>query len=287
MKSYNKAIISTMLALMIIATFSAAIVAAADPTPPPPPPDPDATPTPPPPPPSGGGSYSPPVSAPAAFQPYTVELKSGDGSAVGTLTGLDYFLVRLAAARNATLDNESFSLAVAADLSSRPEQATFDISLGGEGDLPEGMRDVDMLVSAVVSGKSAYGWSFKDGSRKLTFTLPASKLDNASATCYLVCYDGNVYQVIKANVSVGNGTVTVEAPVPGLWGKFTVVTARSLQPVATPEPTPEPTATPAPTPTPTPVPEPAGVTAYVPMIATFVAGLAIGAVALLILTRFI
>lgn len=254
-------------------------------TPPPVPQKP--TPTPAPPSGGGGGGSAPPSYSAPSFQPSTVDLRSSDGTVIGTMTGVDYFTIRLSASASGTVEGQSHSVALAADMSSQPAGATLDIKLGPEGSLPEGMDNVVTLSSATVKADSRNGWPLKTGVT-VKFTVPAARLATPDAKCYLVYQDSAGHHVITASVTRDSDVATIEAVAPGIAGTFTVVAAGGPRPTPAATPDPEPTA--APTPAPTPKPAQTGFAGWwsslwVSTFGTFAIGEAAGAVILILAGR--
>lgn len=241
----------------------------------------------------GGSSYTPPV-----FQPYSEQLKSSNGTTIGSIDVKDYSKVLITASNNTTIGNATYTLSLTSELDSKPEKATMDIVIGytDTNALPSGMNEALALFSAKISRSGSFGWALKPGTVSMTFTLPASAVQNETngTVFYLVRYDGTTYQVLPANMTRNNGTVTFTSTPSSDDGIFTIVLASAMK--STPTPTPTPTSTPIPTstavPAPTPTPTPAlglggiltGV-ALVGMVIAFVSGAAIGAVAILIIGR--
>lgn len=252
------------------------------------------TPTPVPQAPSSGG-YSPPQESysPPAFQPYTESLKSGDGSVIGTLSGIDSSTVRISASSNATISGNLILLDVGADFSSKPSGVTMDISMDGKGNVPGGMDNVVILAATSIKSQNSWGLSPKPGTSAIKFTVPASELagaDNGSEY-YLVRYDGTGYQIISVNPVSGNETATIEAHVSDISGVFTVVMTMPPASKAVQETTVTQVQAPTSAPTQTPTPAPAGVTGLIPSLwvsafGTFVIGEVAGVVILLGLGRF-
>jgi hypothetical protein len=238
--------------------------------------------------PSGGSSsYTPP-----SFQPYTIELHSGDGATIGSLAGIDFSTVRMEATGHSTVNGKNHSVSVFADLGYKPASTTLDIRPGPGGSLLGGMDDAMSLSSVVIAVPD--GWSLKSGTSRIRFDIPSVLIaDNPGAKCYVVYSDGTNYNFIAAKVTVQDGIATIEAAVPGISGTFTVVTPGSLAPAPTPAPATVPTliSTPAPEPMPTPAPEPSGVTGvvsslWIGVFGTFAIGEAAGAVILVLFGRF-
>lgn len=287
MNIFKKAI-TTLLIVIILSIMSSTAMAGAPPAVPgKPTPVPEA-------PPSGvSNSYT----SPPAFQPYTEDLKSSDGSVVGTMSGLDYSTVRLSASCNATIGGDAISIDIGVDLNSKPSGATLDVAIGDDGSLPEGMSDVVILSTAKITVGSTYGWSVKSGTPTVKFTMPASRLEGAvnDTKFYLVRDDGTGYQITAVSAVVSDDTATVEAKVPDISGTFTAVMSCPPGPVAVTSPTsePVPAVTPVSTPAPCPTPAPAqgGVfgwlsSLWVPMFGTFAIGEVAGAMVLLVVGRF-
>jgi hypothetical protein len=178
-----------------------------------------------------------------------------------------------------------------ADMSSKPLDATLDINIGETGNVPDGMDNIIMLTTASISSQSRYGWAFKSGVLTMKFTIPASRLSEATADAkyYIVRYDGTGYQIIPVNVASGNNSATIEAQIPALSGTYTLVMSCPPKPAQTSTPVPTPAPTPAPCPT--PAPAPAGFMGWLPSIwasafGTFAIGEVAGALILLTLGRF-
>lgn len=285
-----KTILIAILLVFVLGTMAGTAMAGTPPMPPTPTPVPEA--------PSSGSSsagYSAPASyTPPAFQPYTHDLKSSDGSMAGTLSGIDYSTVRLAASRTATVDGDLISVSLGADLNSEPASPTLDIAIGGSGSLPAGMDGAVTLAAVNISDQSAYGWSVKSGTPAVTFTVPASRLGAADADTkyYLVYYDGDDYRIITAGVVTDNGTATIEAKVPAVAGTYTAIMSGAAKPIAASSPTPAPVPSPAPVPCATPSPAPAGIigklsSAWMSMFGTFAIGEVAGAMILVTMGRFV
>ncbi|WP_424358413.1 hypothetical protein [Methanocella sp. MCL-LM] len=281
---------SILIALTVISLCSGMALADSD-APPAIPDDPDAAPAPAP---SGGGGGGGGYTAPS-LQPRTEELKSSDGSVIGTLDIKDYFTVIVSAGSNTTVDNQTYSLALRSELGGKPEGAVMDIAMNNiTAALPAGMNDTEVLASANVSRSARYGWSLKEGSATISFTMPATAVANQSnaSQLFIVRYDGTGYQIMPASLTANtNGTVTLTAQASADFGLFTAVLASPAkpEPVPTPTPTPEPTIIPTATPEPTPeAPEglalPGGLAG---IVAIFVGGASIGAAAIFILGRFL
>jgi len=237
----------------------------------------------------GGSSYTPPV-----FQPYSEQLKSSNGTAIGSIDVKDYSKVLITASNNTTIGNATYTLSLTSELDSKPEKATMDIVIGytDMNALPSGMNEALALFSARISRSGSFGWALKPGTVSMTFTLPASAVQNETngSVFYLVRYDGTTYQVLPANMTRNNDTVTFTSTPSSDDGIFTIVLASAMKSTPTPTPTPIPTSTavPAPTPTPTPALGLGGILtgmALVGMVIAFVSGAAIGAVAILIIGR--
>lgn len=291
MNTYRKITIVLFVVIVLGITSGAAVAGAPPPVPtqvPTPAPTPAPTPTPP----SSGGYTPPSYSAPPTFQPSTVDLKSTDGSVIGTLTDIDSSTVRLAASRSATIDGGNISVTLGADLSSKPLEALLDITIGDEGNVPEGMENVIMLSMAKFNEQSRYGWSIRPGTIALKFTMPASRVNEATAETkyYIVRYDGTGYQIIPVTVTTSNSSATVEANIPDISGTYTLVMSCPPKPVPTSTPLPTPEPTPA-VPCPTPAPASSGILGFLPSLwvsafGTFAIGEAAGAIILLGLGRF-
>jgi hypothetical protein len=283
MNTYRKITIVLFVVIVLGITSGAAIAGA-------PPPVPTQVPTPAPPP---SGGYTPPsYSAAPSFQPYTEDVKSTDGSVIGKLAGIDFTTVRLTASRSATIDGGNFSVDLGADMSSKPLDATLDITIGDEGNVPEGMDNVIMLTTASISSQSRYGWSIKTGTLTLKFTIPASRLGEATAETkyYIVRYDGTGYQIIPVTVTTSDSSATIEAKIPDISGTYSLVMSCPPKPAPTSTPLPTPEPTPA-VPCPTPAPASSGIMGWLPSLwasafGTFAIGEVAGAFILIALGRF-
>lgn len=276
-----KTLASMLVLIFLISIVSDTAIAGAPP----------AVPTKPTPQPSGGGGgSSPSYSAPAAFQTYTNDLRASDGTVVGSLTGVDYFTVRLNAAGTGTVNGKNHSVTVTADLNSMPASPVMDITMGPSGNLPGGTGSLTVISAVDVAAQSATGWSLKAGTAKVTFSVPSALVTaDTDAKCYVVYYDGTNYHFIAANVADSDGVATIEAPVPGISGTFTAVISGAAKPA--PSPTAAPAPTPEPTPVPTPAPEPSGFMGFwsslwISTFGTFAIGEAAGAVILVLMGRF-
>jgi hypothetical protein len=238
----------------------------------------------------GGGGGSPSYSEPEPFHSSTVTLSSSDGSAVGNLTSIDFYTVRLNAAGNGMVNGKNHSVAVTADLNSMPSSPVMDIKMGSEGNIPGGMDGLAFLSAVDITGQGLSGWSLKSGTTHITFSVPSSMVTaGTEAKLYIVYYDGANYHFITANVAAANGVTTIDAAVPGIAGTFTAV--MSGCPTPTPAPTASPTPAPTPVPTPEPTPAPSGLmgiwsSLWISTFGTFAIGEAAGAVMLLFLSRF-
>jgi len=239
--------------------------------------------------PSSGGSssYTPP-----SFEPFTLELQSGDGATIGSLTGIDFSTVRMEATGHGTVNGKNHSVSVFADLSYKPASTTLDIRPGPGGSLPGGMDDAISLSSVVITVPD--GWPVKSGTARVRFAIPSVLIDdNTDSKCYVVYYDGTNYNFLAAKVTARDGIAMIEAAVPGISGTFTVVTPGSPASAPTPAPatTLTPTQAPEPMPTPTPEPEPSGITGmlssmWIGIFGTFAIGEAAGAMILVLFGKF-
>jgi hypothetical protein len=231
-----KVSIIILIFLLIIAVLSS-VVQAVDPTPrPTPKPFPTTTPS------SGGGgggsgSYSTPQ-----YEPFTIPLKSSDGTVIGSLEGKNFNSVILHAEKNATIDNSNYTIILDAELSQKPaDDLRLDIDIlkpDGSG-LPMGMYSTMELSMVKISPHCSSGWSVKGETIKLTFDLPGIQDSDPSTIYYIVRYDGSSYHIYNATLKGFNaGVMKFETSPAGESGLFTIVKVNSstIMPVSTPIP---------------------------------------------------
>jgi len=225
---------------------------------------------------SGGSGYTAP-----RFTPYTLPIKSSDGSTIGRQDGKDFNSVMIWAEKNASIGNTTYDLTVEGEANQKvPDDGWLDIAFEtpDNSGLPEGMDE--LALAKVKIAKKPDDWSYKSGSPEYTLVIsgPVESLD-AGATCYLVRLDGANFQGQPVTPEIGAGQVSLKFNPSGDTGTFILLKAAS--PTPTPTPTPEAT----PTPTPTPLPAGDGMFGYPMIIATFAMGVIIGAAALFLVAR--
>lgn len=188
--------------------------------------------------PSGGSGGSMP-----AFQTYSKDVLSTNGSVIGTLTATDYNNVNLHAGNNFTIGNENVSVIMDAALNGMPTSQKMDIALGSSARLPPGMRDVKPLVVLNVTMYSG-DWGIKQGSAKFTINISKALLNGSDAYtgyCFVRSDDAG-YQVFDAARVEDNSTVSFS-----FASQYEGMSQKGSEGLALVAVLPEPTATPVPT----------------------------------------
>lgn len=181
---------------------------------------------------SGGGSYVPP-----AFEPYTIDLKSTDGSVIGSVVGKDFYSATLAAKSDNTVNNRTYSVAMDAELTAKPaDDSRLDMTFYAPGNsgLPKGMDDVRVLGLLSIR-KSGTPLSAKADSIKLTIAVPGLPSNDTSAVYYLVNFDGAAYRIQNITLQKSEFEKMTFVVSPGAdSGLFTLVEAAAVPAIPSP-----------------------------------------------------
>ncbi len=161
---------------------------------------------------SGGSSATASISG---FQPYTVDLRSTDGSLIGYVTATAYDSAKLWAERSVQIGNINYTVRLTADLDTMPMMPQLDI-LPVSSDIGQPLLlDMHRSIGAFNITRYSKGnpWTIRPDTARLYITAPAEALNgiDTGATIYLIKNNTQgriVYEAISANTT--GSTTTFE-----------------------------------------------------------------------------
>lgn len=162
----------------------------------------------------GSGGSSGGSSAPAKFQTYTVELKSTDGTPIGNITALDYYLAKLWAEKIVTIDGLNYTVRMTADMESVPTTPQLDIlaTSPAPGEMIDATNYTSVAALNITRYSKAGTWVMKPSSVHLYITPQTEALNgiDTEATFYMIRNDTQRSIIYPALTNTSSNQTTID-----------------------------------------------------------------------------